>query len=103
MPDFFFTKSPNYCIISLAGAAIGIAGFLVLALQADRVLEKGKGKTMFFMTGMLKLLVIAAVFFAVSRLPGAGVLFFIQGLLMVYLGIIGAGLRRFSGGGHHGT
>ena len=78
-------------------------GFLVLARQADRVLEKGKGKTMFFMTGLLKLLVIAAMFAAVSRLSPAGVVFFIQGLLTVYVGVVGAGLQNFSGNRHHGA
>jgi hypothetical protein len=85
------------------GAAAGIAGFLVSARQADRILEKGKGKTMFFLTGLAKLLVFAAMFFAVSRFAGTGIVFFIQGLLMIYLGAIGAGLRQAASGGGHGA
>lgn len=75
----------------------------MLARQAGRILEQGKGKTMFFMTGLAKLLIIAALFFAVNRLAGIGVIFFIQGLMMVYLGIAGAGLRRLAAGKRHGT
>lgn len=58
---------------------------------------------MYFISSMAKLLVIAALFFAVGRLPGPGVLFFIQGLLMIYLGIVTAGLRRAARGNRHGT
>lgn len=58
---------------------------------------------MYFMTGLAKLLIITAMFFAVSRLSGAGVLFFIQGLMMAYLGVIGAGLRQVLRGNRHGT
>ncbi len=58
---------------------------------------------MFFLTGLAKLLVIAAVFFAASRLGGLGVVFFIQGLIMIYLGALGAGLRQTARGHRHGT
>lgn len=58
---------------------------------------------MYFILSLAKLLVIAALFFAVSRLPGPGVLFFIQGLLMIYLGIAAAGLRRAARGNRHGA
>jgi drug/metabolite transporter (DMT)-like permease len=69
----------------------------------DRILEKGKGKTMFFLTGLAKLLVFAVMFFAASRFAGAGVVFFIQGLLMIYVGVVGAGLRQRASGGGHGA
>ncbi len=58
---------------------------------------------MYFMTGLAKLLVITGMFFAVSRFSGAGVIFFIQGLMMVYLGVVGAGLRQMLRGNRHGT
>jgi len=74
-----------------------------LVRQADRILEKGKGKTMFFMTGLAKLLVIAGIFFAASLLAGKGVIFLIQGLSMIYLGIASAGLRQMLRSGRHGT
>ena len=51
---------------------------------------------MFFLTGLAKLLVIAGTFFAASLLAGKGVIFFIQGLSMIYLGIASEGLRQFS-------
>jgi hypothetical protein len=58
---------------------------------------------MFFLTGLAKLLVIAGIFFVVSRLAGKSVVFFIQGLVMVYAGIASAGLRRMPRRGRHGT
>jgi hypothetical protein len=58
---------------------------------------------MFFLTGLAKLLVIAAIFFAFSRLAGRSVVFFIQGLVMVYAGIASSGLRQLPRRGRHGT
>jgi hypothetical protein len=58
---------------------------------------------MFFLSGLAKLLVIAGVFFVVSRLAGNGAIFFIQGLAMIYLGIAGAGIRQSLQSRGHGT
>ena len=58
---------------------------------------------MFFLSGLAKLLVVAGVFFVVSRLAGNGAVFFLQGLAMIYLGIAGAGLRRSFNSSRHGT
>jgi hypothetical protein len=58
---------------------------------------------MFFLTGLAKLLVIAGIFFVVSLLAGKGVIFYIQGLLMIYLGMASAGLRQTLRSGRHGT
>ncbi|MBU4405203.1 MAG: hypothetical protein L6428_04350 [Candidatus Aminicenantes bacterium] len=100
---FFFTKNIIYCIISLTGAAIGITGFFILIRLTDRILEKGKDKTMFFLTSLAKLLVIAGTFFIVSRLAKYGIIFFIQGLAMIYLGIVGVGIQRLCKNLFHGT
>jgi hypothetical protein len=86
-----------------SGAAIGITGFFILIRLTDRILEKGKGKTMFFLTGLTKLLVIAGTFFIVSRLAQNSIVFFIQGLMMIYLGIAGAGVRQLFKNLFHGT
>jgi hypothetical protein len=75
----------------------------MLVRQTDRILEKGKGKTMFFLSGLAKLLVVAGVFIIASRLAGNGAFFFLQGLVMIYLGIAGTGLRRSLNSRRHGT
>jgi len=100
---FLFTKSIIYCIISLTGAAIGITGFFILIRQTDRILEKGKGKTMFFLSGLVKLLVIVGTFYLISVLAQNGIIYFIQGLVMIYLGIAGAGVQRLFRNLFHGT
>jgi hypothetical protein len=100
---YFFTKSVIYCIISLAGAAISIAGFALLIQSTDRMLKKGKGKTMFFLLAQAKLLIIAGTFYALSRLTRIGVVFFIQGIIVIYLAILAEGLIRLSGNVHNGT
>lgn len=58
---------------------------------------------MYFISSLAKLLVIAAAFFAVRRVPGPGFLFFIQGLMMIYLGVASAGLRLSARNRRHGT
>jgi hypothetical protein len=98
---YFFTKSVIYCIISITGAALSIAGFALLIRSTDRLLKKGKGKTMFFLLAQAKLLLIAGTFYALSRLAGIGVVFFIKG---IYLAILAEGLIGLPGGNaNHGT
>jgi hypothetical protein len=58
---------------------------------------------MFFLTSLAKLLVIAGAFFVAGRLAENGIVFFIQGLAMVYLGIAGAGVRQLFKSLYHGT
>ena len=100
---FIFTKSIIYCIISLAGAAISATGFVLLIRSTDRLLKKGKGKAMFFLLAQAKLLVIAGAFYAFSRLTKSGVIFFVQGIAVIYLAIIIEGLTGLSGNSGHGT
>ena len=99
----FFTKSLIYCIISITGAAISISGFVLLIQLTDRMLKKGKGKAMFFLLAQAKLLVIAGVFYALSRLTKFGAVFFIQGIAIVYLAIIIEGLSQLFGNLSNGT
>jgi hypothetical protein len=100
---FIFTKSIIYCIISITGAAIGITGFILLIKSTDRMLKKGKGKTMFFLLTQAKLLVIAGTFYAFSRLTQIGAVFFIQGIAIIYLGIMIEGLVQLCGNLSNGT
>jgi hypothetical protein len=100
---FIFTKNIIYCIISITGAAISIAGFVLLIQSTDRMLKKGKGKTMFFLLAQAKLLVIAGTFYALSRLTKIGVVFFIQGIAIIYLAIMIEGLIQLYGNLSNGT
>jgi len=58
---------------------------------------------MFFLTSLAKLFVITGTFFIVSRLAKHGIIFFIQGLGMIYLAIVGAGIQRLCKNLFHGT
>lgn len=100
---FIFTKSVIYCIISITGAAISITGFVLLIKSTDRMLKKGKGKTMFFLLAQVKLLIIAGFFYALSRLTKTGVIFYIQGVAIIYLAIMIEGLINLSGSLGNGT
>jgi hypothetical protein len=100
---FLFTKSAIYCIISLTGAIISIAGFALLIKSTDRMLKEGKGKAMFFVLAQAKLLVIALVFYLFSLLTRQGVVFFVQGVAVVYLAVVFHGLMAWAGKLRHGT
>ena len=93
---FIFTKSVIYCIISITGAAISIAGFVLLIKSTDRMLKKGKGKVMFFLLAQVKLLIIAGVFYALSRLTKTGLVFYVQGIVIIYLAIMIEGLLNLA-------
>ncbi|MBN2399857.1 MAG: hypothetical protein JXI33_05895 [Candidatus Aminicenantes bacterium] len=100
---FIFTKSLIYCIISITGASISIIGFVLLIKSTDRMLKKGKGKVMFFLLAQMKLLIIAGIFFVFSRLTKTGIIFYIQGIAVVYLAIMIEGLLFFGGRVRNGT
>jgi hypothetical protein len=98
-----FTKSVIYCIISLTGAAITIIGFVLLIRSTDRLLKKGKGKAMFFLLAPAKLIVIAGTFYLFDRLASGGSLFFIQGVVVMYLSVTIVALAHWAGNSVHGT
>jgi hypothetical protein len=58
---------------------------------------------MFFLASAAKLLVIAGAFFIVSLVTRNGIIFFIQGLSIVYLAMAGAGVKQLFKGRSHGT
>ena len=100
---FIFTKSVIYCIISITGAAISMSGFVLLIRSTDRLLEKGKGKVMFFLLAQAKLVIIAGVFYALSRLAKTGIVFYVQGIAVVYLAIMIDALIPGNGRAGHGA
>ena len=67
------------------------------------MLKKGKGKVMLFLLAQLKLLIIAGIFYALSRLTKTGTVFFIQGIASIYLAIMIEGLLHVYGNLGNGT
>jgi hypothetical protein len=68
----------------------------------DRILTRGKGQGLFFLVAFLKMVVISAIFYGVSRVSERAVLFYILGLSIIVLAIFMEGFaqlcRRSSGG-----
>jgi len=99
---YLFTNKTIYSIIFLFATIISIAGFLIMIKVIDRILNKGKGQVLFFLTGFLKMSVIAATFFLASRISESAVLFYILGISMVVVSIMIEGVfqlfRSFSNG-----
>ena len=58
---------------------------------------------MFFLLAQAKLLVIAGIFYAFSRLTKSGIVFFIQGITVIYLAIMIEGLIQFHRNSCNGT
>lgn len=99
---YLFTKKYIYSIIFFFAAILSVTGFLLMIRLIDRILRRGKGQVLFFVAGFLKMVVIAAVFYAVSRISEAAVLFYILGLSIIVISIMLEGVyqlfRSFSNG-----
>jgi hypothetical protein len=93
---FLFTKSIFYSIIFLLGTIISISGFLLMIKMIDRILHRGKGQLLFFLVVGLKMVVIAASVYLVSRSARAegAVLFHILGLSIIVIAIAMEGIYR---------
>ncbi|MCI0470265.1 MAG: hypothetical protein L0Y73_01245 [Candidatus Aminicenantes bacterium] len=93
---FFFTKRIIYSIIFLFAAILGILWFMFMIRLIDRILYKRKGRVLFFAAGFLKMIVITATFYAVSRISEAAVLFYMLGLSMIIISILLEGVYQVS-------
>jgi len=58
---------------------------------------------MFFLLAQVKLLTIAGIFYALTRLTKIGAVFFIQGIAIVYLAFLIEGLVQVYGNFGNGT
>ncbi len=93
---YIWTGNGFYSIIFLLGGIISISGFLLMTKMTDRVLKRRKKieKRFFFLAGFIKLAIISAVFYLVSRVSETAVLFFILGLLIVFISILVEGIYQ---------
>lgn len=85
---FFFTKKHIYSIIILIAGIISISSFLLMIKIIDRILKIGKGTGLFFLIELLKMIVIAAVFYPISRISERAILFYILGLSIIIISIM---------------
>ena len=94
---YIWTGNGFYSIIFLLGGIISISGFLLMTKMTDRVLKRRKKieKRLFFLAGFIKLAVIAAVFYLVSRISETAVLFHILGLSIIFISIFVEGIYQF--------
>ncbi|MEN8154806.1 MAG: ATP synthase subunit I [Acidobacteriota bacterium] len=100
---YFFTKSPIYCIIFLCGSVVSFLGFIILAAAVSRILEKKKGKGLFFLSGAVKMGVIAALFILISKHSEKAVLFYMLGLSVFVLAITLEGVSQLYRSKKHGA
>jgi len=92
---YSFSKSIIYSIISLFGAIISISGFLLMMRMIDRSLKQGKGQLLFFLAAFSKMVVIAGVFYLVSRNSVTAVLMYMMGLSVIVVAIMTEALFQF--------
>lgn len=99
---YLFTKNYIYSIIFFFAAIVSISGFLLMVKLIDRILRKGKGQGLFFLAGILKMAVITAAFYAVSRVSATSALFYILGISIIVISLMVEGVfqlcRRSSNG-----
>lgn len=88
---YLFTNRVIYSIIYICGSLVSISGYLLMIKIIDRILIKRKGQVLFFLAAFLKMIVIAAIFYPVSRVSETAVLFYILGLSVIIISIFGEG------------
>ncbi len=91
---FVFTKSVLYCIMFFVGSCVSLLGYYLMILVVDRVIHKRKGKGFFVLAGFGKLIFISVIFILVSRYSEPAVLFYLLGLSVIIMSIIGEGGRQ---------
>lgn len=93
--SFFFTMNFIYSIITFLASIIGISGFFIMIKLIDRCLFKGKGITLFFFISLLKMGLIAVVFYFISKISEKATLFFLLGLSVIVISIMIEGAYQF--------
>jgi hypothetical protein len=93
---FLFTKTIFYSIIFFLGSILSILGFLTMIKVIDRILRLGKGQFLFYLAGLLKVVVITALVYLIARFSQAenSVLFFILGLSVLVMAITVEGVYQ---------
>jgi len=99
---YSFSKNIIYSIICLFGAIISISGFLLMMRMIDRSLKKGKGQPLFFLAAFSKMVVIAGVFYLVSRKSETAVLMYLLGLSVIVAAIMTEAVFQFCRSVFHG-
>jgi len=89
-----FTNSPLYSIITLLAATVGILGFLIMIKLLDKQLASARGKAWFFSGAFAKLVLIALLFYPVSRISETAVLCYILGLSVVVIATLVEGIYQ---------
>lgn len=93
--SFFFTMNFIYSIITFLASIIGISSFFIMIKLIDRCLFKGKGITLFFFISLLKMGLIAVVFYFISKISEKATLFFLLGLSVIVISIMIEGAYQF--------
>ena len=100
---FIFTKRLIYSIISLLAATISFAGFILMIKLIDKILKTKKGNGLFFLFGFFKMVVIALVFYPISKISDIAVVIYIYGLSTIILAIMVEGGYQLFKKQYHGT
>jgi len=99
---YFFIKRVIYSIIFLFSSIVSLSGYLLMVKLIDRILTKRKGQGLYFLATFLKMVLISAIFYGVSRIGEMAVLFYILGLSVIVIAIFMEGFvqlfRRNSSG-----
>lgn len=88
---FFFTKSILYCIMLSVGSGVSFLGYFLMIHVVDRIILKKRGKGLFILAGLGKMILITLIFIIVSEYSEPAVLFYLLGLSMIIFSIIGEG------------
>ncbi len=85
---YIFTKQLVYSIICFIAAAICVSGFLIMIKLIDRIIRTNRGKGLFSLFAFGKIILIAAVFYPISKVSKTAVIIYILGLSIVPFSIL---------------
>ena len=89
---YIMTGNYIYSLVILFASTIILAGFYISIKAMDRFLAKGKGKALLFVVFFLKLIIIGAGFYPVSRISEKAVLFYILGISVLAISMMIEGM-----------
>lgn len=93
--SFLFTMNFIYSIIIFLASIIGISGFFIMIKLIDKCLFKDKGISLLFLISLLKMGLIAVIFYFISKISEEATLFFLLGLSVIVISIMIEGAYQF--------
>ena len=92
-----------YSIIVIGSAALSLAGFAIMIRTVDRLLRRRRGKVLFWVLEITKMLVISATFVLSAKLSDGAALSYFLGISVIVFAAMGEGVLQIWRSMFHGA